>query len=64
MMKEKRVMGRRFDPKRYGMIHCPACNGAGKLFNGVEGKAVCKICGGFGFIMKQEENNFDEQRVR
>ena len=58
---EKTVMGRRLNPDRYGMLHCPVCKGAGKLFNEVEGGVVCKICGGFGFIKK--ENNLDDHRV-
>jgi len=59
---EKTVTGRHFDPGRYGMIYCPVCKGSGKLFNGVE-KEVCKICGGFGFIKKEEESNFDDHGV-
>ena len=46
---EKTVMGRRFNPDKYGMIYCPVCKGSGKLLNDVEGGVVCKVCGGFGF---------------
>ncbi len=53
---EKKTTGRRFDPGRYGMIYCPGCKGSGKLFNGVERGAICKICGGFGLIKKEEKN--------
>jgi rRNA maturation endonuclease Nob1 len=60
---QKAVMGRGFNPDKYGMIHCPVCKGSGKLFNGVETAIVCKICGGFGFVKKKAENNFDGQRV-
>jgi DnaJ-class molecular chaperone len=60
---EKTVMGRRFNADRYGMIYCPVCKGSGKLLNEVEGGVVCKICGGFGFIKKEKENNFDDHRV-
>jgi Zn ribbon nucleic-acid-binding protein len=60
---EKTVMVRDFNPDRYGMIYCPACKGSGKLFNGAEGGVVCKICGGFGYIKKEAENNLDNQRV-
>jgi DnaJ-class molecular chaperone len=56
---EKTIMGGRFDPDSYGMLYCPVCKGSGRLFNGVEGRVVCKICGGFGFIKKEKENNFD-----
>lgn len=48
---EKTVIDRRFDPERIGTIYCPDCKGSGKLFNGVEGRVVCKICGGFGLIL-------------
>jgi len=56
MVKENTEMGRRFNPERYGMIYCPVCKGRGKLFNAVGEGAVCKMCGGFGFIKKEEEN--------
>jgi ribosomal protein S27E len=59
---EKTVIGRSFNPDRYGMIYCPGCKGDGKLFNEVEGRIVCKICGGFGFIKKEKEKNFDDHR--
>jgi len=55
---EKTVTGRGFNPERYGMIYCPVCKGAGKLFNGIGGWGVCKICGGFGLIKKEEEDSF------
>jgi DnaJ-class molecular chaperone len=60
---EKTAMGRCFNPERYRMIYCPICKGSGKFFNGVEGGVVCKNCGGFGFIKKEKENNFDDHRV-
>ena len=63
MPMEKKAMGRRFNPERYGMIYCPVCKGSGRLFNEVEGGIVCKTCGGFGFIKREKENNFDDQRV-
>ena len=47
---------RHFDPGKYGMIYCPVCEGSGKLFNEVGERVICKICGGFGFIKKGEEN--------
>jgi len=60
---EKKAMGRRFNPERYGMIYCPVCKGSGKFFNGLERGVVCKICGGFGYIKKEEENNSDDRSV-
>jgi RecJ-like exonuclease len=63
MPMEKMVTDRRFNPHKYGMIYCPVCKGSGKLFIGVEVGIVCKICGGFGFIRKEKENNFDDHRA-
>jgi len=63
MPMEKTLLGRSFIPDRYGMIYCPVCKGSGKLLNGVEERVVCKICGGFGYIRKEKENNFDDDRV-
>lgn len=60
---EKKTTSGHFNPERYGMICCPVCKGSGKFFNGVERGAVCKICGGFGFIKKEQENNLDDRRV-
>jgi hypothetical protein len=51
---EKTVMDTGFNPERYGMTHCPVYKGSGRLFNGVEGRIVCKICGEFGFIKKED----------
>jgi DnaJ-class molecular chaperone len=48
---EKTVMGRRFNPDRYEMMYCPVCKGSGKLPE-VEGRVVCKVCGGFGLVKK------------
>ena len=63
MPMEKTVTGRRLNPDRYGMMYCPVCKGVGKSFDGVEGRVVCKICGGFGFIKEEKENNLDGHRV-
>jgi ribosomal protein S27E len=46
---EETVMGRCFNPDRYGMIYCPVCKGSGKLFNKAKRRVVCKTCGGFDF---------------
>ena len=52
---EKTVMGRRFIPDRYSMIFCPNCSGSGKSLTDLKGDNVCKVCGGFGLIKKQEK---------
>ena len=39
---ERIVMGRCFNPDRYGMIYCPVCKGSGKLFNEAKVGVVCK----------------------
>jgi hypothetical protein len=59
---EKTIMGRRFNPDRYGMIYWPVCKGSGKSFDGVEGEVVCRVCGGFGFVKKYK--NGSEEGVR
>ncbi len=58
MPMKKNTISRHFNPERYGMIYCPVCKGFGNLFNGVEERVVCKICGGFGFIKKEKEKTF------
>jgi rRNA maturation endonuclease Nob1 len=58
MPMEKTVMGGRFNPDKYGMIYCPVCKGLGKSFNEANRGDVCKICGGFGLIKKEEEDSF------
>jgi DnaJ-class molecular chaperone len=50
----KTKVGRGFDPNRYGMIFCPDCRGSGRSFADVQGVNVCKVCGGFGLIKKEE----------
>ena len=52
-----------FKPEKYGMIYCPVCKGFGKSFNEAKGGDVCKICGGFGLI-KKEENDFHDNPER
>ncbi len=56
MPMDRKGMSSHFNPERYGMIYCPVCKGIGKFFNGIEGGVVCKICGGFGLIRKEEKN--------
>jgi hypothetical protein len=43
----------RFDPGKYGMVICDACNGTGKSSNGPEEGDVCSTCGGFGLTKKE-----------
>ena len=50
----KTKVGRRFDPNRYGMIFCPICSGSGRSFAEAQGVNVCKVCGGFGLVKKEE----------
>jgi hypothetical protein len=61
IVKEKTEMGKRFNPERYGMIYCPVCKGIGKPLNRLWEESVCTMCGGFGLIKKEEEN---EQQLR
>jgi rRNA maturation endonuclease Nob1 len=45
----------RFRPEKYGMIFCPGCSGSGKSITEAMGTNVCKVCGGFGLIKKEEK---------
>ena len=45
---------KKFTPERYGMIFCPDCNGLGRFDNDNEEIKVCRVCGGFGLIKKEE----------
>ena len=71
--------GRHFDPDKYGLIYCPVCKESGKLFNEVEERVVCKICGGgsaslrkrkkvismiMGFIQAGRNGAFDREESR
>ena len=49
------------DPSKYGMIFCPQCMGAGRIFYQDKSGSVCNVCGGFGLI-KKEENNVSDQK--
>jgi rRNA maturation endonuclease Nob1 len=53
-------IGKKFDPEKYGMIFCPSCYGSGRSFNNPEGGHVCKVCGGFGLIKR--ENDLPDKR--
>lgn len=57
----KRIKNKRFDPGRYGMILCPECKGKGKFLDQDKKVFVCSHCGGFGFIMK--EDNVSDQNL-
>jgi hypothetical protein len=53
----KTKLTERFNPEKYGMIFCPDCKGLGKSLYATNWAIVCKGCGGFGLI-KREENSF------
>jgi hypothetical protein len=52
---QKKALGERFNPERYGMIFCPQCNGRGKVFKTVKEFEVCMACGGFVLIKTPRE---------
>jgi len=52
-------MGNTFDPEKYRMTFCPLCQGDGKLAETPERFEVCKECGGFGLIKKEEVTEYD-----
>jgi DnaJ-class molecular chaperone len=52
MTQEKK---RRFDPGQVGMRISPHCNGNGTCSEGPNGRDVCKKCGGFALVRKEQE---------
>jgi uncharacterized OB-fold protein len=44
-----------FNPEKYGMIICPNCNSQGYIQ--YPKRQCCPRCGGFGFIIKEAEQN-------
>ena len=53
-MRSKEI-GKKFDPGKYGMIFCPNCYGSGRSFDNSEKLHVCKVCGGFGLIKREND---------
>ena len=60
---KKEITGRIFDPERYEMIFCSGCNGSGRTPDDATGTNICRVCGGFGLIRKQEKRPFPEKLV-
>ena len=52
----------KFNPEKYGMIFCPNCGGSGRSFIDSKGDTVCKLCGGFGLIKRQEKDFIFDKR--
>ena len=52
-------MDKKFNPKKYGMMVCPLCNGYGHIHSPRDVR-VCQNCGGFGFI-REEIESFDQE---
>ncbi len=52
---EKGTPCRKFNPEKYGMSFCPTCYGAGKTSDNEAEESVCSVCGGFGWVRR--ENN-------
>jgi DnaJ-class molecular chaperone len=50
---EGHQLTKEFDPEKYGMTLCSACQGHGFTEND-EGRYVCLKCGGFGLTKKEE----------
>ena len=44
-----------FNPEKYGMTICPHCNSQGYIQ--YPKRQCCPRCGGFGFIIKEAEQN-------
>ena len=54
---------KRVHPEKYGMIFCPRCNGSGRSLNDSKEVNVCRACGGFGAIKKEDKGGFNDKRV-
>ncbi len=52
-------MDRKFNPRKYGMMTCPLCNGHGHIHYSADVR-VCQNCGGFGFV-RIEVETFDQK---
>jgi len=52
-----------FNPEKYGMAFCPGCGGSGRSSVADQGINVCKVCGGFGLIRKEDTNRLQFVRV-
>jgi len=57
----KRIKKQGFDPGKYCIVRCPECNGKGKFPDQDKGLLICSLCGGVGFIKK--ENNVSDQNL-
>jgi uncharacterized protein (DUF983 family) len=62
MEMQKKPLGERFNPKRYGMTFCPQCDSRGKIFKTVKELEVCMACGGFGLIKTPREEPIHGRR--
>ncbi len=60
---DKTKIAEKFNPEKYGMTFCPGCSGSGRSLADAQGVNVCKVCGGFGFIKKEDKNNLQFDRV-
>ena len=59
-MSTKKV-NEKFDPEKYGMVYCSECWGSGRSFDGNrKGVNVCRVCGGFGLLKKEEKKVLPE----
>ena len=59
----KRKVDEKFDPEKYGMLFCPGCGGFGRFFTDPKEFNVCKVCGGFGILKKEEKMVFQNKEL-
>jgi len=50
-----------FDPKKYGMVICPWCNGDGYTRN--PNRQCCPKCGGFGLIKNEPKEDMNTSPI-
>jgi DnaJ-class molecular chaperone len=55
---EPSIRNKKFDFKKYQMVLCPSCQGAGYIKDGK--RHACSKCGGFGHINERAEQNLEK----
>jgi DnaJ-class molecular chaperone len=58
-----RDMTKNFNPGKYKMIFCPSCSGRGYYRESRHEMDVCRMCGGFGLIKKENFGNEKKQEI-
>lgn len=57
-------MDKIFNPEKTGMTLCPECDGRGSFLKRLGQKEVCKKCGGFGYLKKENSAKKEREEKR